>query len=100
VKNAEQKGLESKEGGSLMADVAVNVKISTESQDNLEDIMEKIKKTCRVNAIKLEEIGFGIKIIKAQIFVDDKVEGFDAVEERIKAIKGVNELDVLSMDRQ
>lgn len=53
-----------------------------------------------MNAIKLEEIGFGIKIIKAQIFVDDKVEGFDAVEERIKAIKGVNELDVLSMDRQ
>lgn len=43
MKNAEQKGLESKEGGSLMADVAVNVKISTESQDNLEDIMEKIK---------------------------------------------------------
>ncbi|MFA5382753.1 MAG: elongation factor 1-beta [Candidatus Micrarchaeia archaeon] len=83
-----------------MADVAVNVKISSEEQDNLEELIEKIKKVCRVNTAELEDIGFGIKIIKAQIFVDDKDEGFDEVEERIKAVEGVSEIDVISMDRQ
>ncbi len=83
-----------------MADVVVNVKISTESQDNLDEMIEKIKSVCRINTSTLEDVGFGIKIIKAQIFVEDKDEGFDEVEERIKAIEGISEVDVVSMDRQ
>jgi len=83
-----------------MAIVVVNVKISTEDQENLEEKIEKLKEVCKINTAKLEEIGFGIKVIKAQIFVEDKEEGFDKVEERIKAVDGISEVDVLSMDRQ
>ncbi|MCC7552083.1 elongation factor 1-beta [Candidatus Micrarchaeota archaeon] len=83
-----------------MADVVVNVRISTEDQDRIQEMIEKIKEVCRLNMAELEDVGFGIKVIKAQIFVEDKEEGFDEVEERIKAIEGISEIDVLSMDRQ
>lgn len=83
-----------------MADVVVNVRISTEDQDNLEEMIEKLRLVCRLNTSSLEDVGFGIKVIKAQIFVEDKDEGFDEVEERIRAIDGISEVDVLSMDRQ
>jgi len=83
-----------------MADVAVTMRISTTEQDIIEAVEEKIKSTVRVHSTQIDNIGFGIKVIKAIIFVDDKVEGMDNVEDKIKNIEGVGEIEVLSMDRQ
>jgi len=82
-----------------MADVTVDVKISVRDLDKIEQIADKIKTVARVAKIEFEDVGFGIKVIRAKILVDDKVEGFDTVEDKIKKIEGVSEIDVLNMDR-
>ncbi|MCD6226947.1 elongation factor 1-beta [Candidatus Micrarchaeota archaeon] len=82
-----------------MADVTVDVKISVKDLDKIEQIADKIKTVARVAKIEFEDVGFGIKVIRAKILVDDKVEGFDTVEDKIKKIEGVSEIDVLNMDR-
>ncbi len=82
-----------------MADVSVDIKISVEDLDKLDQVAEKVKQTVRVASLTFEDIGFGIKLIRAKVLVDDKIEGFDSVEEKIKAIKYVSQVDVVSMDR-
>jgi len=82
-----------------MADVTVDLKISVQDMDKLDEVAEQIKKLTRVAALGFQDIGFGIKVIRAKILVDDKVEGFDVIEEKIKEIEDVSEVDVLGMDR-
>ena len=82
-----------------MADVTVDIKVSVKNFDKIEEIANKIKAVARVAKIEFEDVGFGIKVIRAKVLVDDKVEGFDTVEDKIKKIEGVSEVDVLGMDR-
>ncbi|MCC7570957.1 hypothetical protein KO465_06475 [Candidatus Micrarchaeota archaeon] len=82
-----------------MADVTVDLKISVQDMDKLDEVAEQIKKLTRVAALGFQDMGFGIKVIRAKILVDDKVEGFDVIEEKIKEIEDVSEVDVLGMDR-
>ena len=82
-----------------MADVTVDLRISVEDLDQIEQVAERIKKVARVKAIGYEEIGFGIKVMRVYILVDDKVEGFDTIEDKLRAVEGVSEVDVMGMDR-
>lgn len=82
-----------------MADVTVDLRVSVEDLDRIEEIAEKIKEIVRVADLRYEEVGFGIKMIRAKILVDDKVEGFDSIEEKINNIDGVSGITVISMDR-
>lgn len=58
-------------------------------QDITKDIKEKLKPT----SMQIEEIAFGIKILKV-MFVHEDTEGSTVFEEKLRKIKGVNEVEV------
>ncbi len=82
-----------------MGEVAVLLKISVDDMDKFNDVMEKVKQLDVVQKTQEEEIGFGIKVIKALAVVEDAEGKMTELENSIKSIDGVSEVDVLSVDR-
>jgi len=51
----------------------------------------------RLNTIDLEPIGFGLSIVKVSYVFSDKVDGLlEKQENFLRAIPGVNEIEVIS----
>ena len=83
-----------------MAEVTIDLKISVSDLEKIEQIAKSIETVVKVGSITYEDIGFGIKIIRAKVLLDDKGDvGFDVIEEKIKELDGINEVDVMGMDR-
>ena len=78
-----------------MGKVAVSIKVSTKEGANLKSIEADIKKIKDVKDVTEENIGFGIKIIKVLVVIDDSSGGSQAIEDKISAINGVDMIDVL-----
>ncbi len=75
-----------------MGNVATLFKVYAESGTE-DEVSNSIKKLNPKN-VKLEEIAFGIKTILV-LFVHTDEEGSTTYEEKLKAIKGVNEVEVV-----
>lgn len=81
-----------------MAEVIVRTKIYVENPEEIGKIEEEIKKSFKVGESKIEELGFGIKILKVVFMIDEK-EGIDKSEEKLKGINGVKQVEIESVDR-
>ncbi len=79
-----------------MGEVFVVFKISVEDQSLLGKVKEEIKKLSP-KELKEENIGFGIKVLKAMFVVMD--EGINSLEEKISSINGVSSVDVEDLGR-
>ncbi len=78
--------------GTVIGDGAVWVKVCVESGS--EDAVSKtISDNLKPKSLQFEEIGFGIKVLKA-FFVHDDSTGSSEIEESIRKIPGVNEVEV------
>ena len=78
-----------------MGDVAVSLKIMPESPDtDLERVKEEISKKVEVKDSKIEPLAFGLKALKILIIVPD--EGMKNIENEIKSINGISEVEVES----
>ena len=78
-----------------MGNVAIKLKIMPESPDtNLEKIKEEISKKVEIKDSKIEPIAFGLKALKILVIASD--EGTEKIEEEIKNIEGVSEVEVES----
>ncbi len=75
-----------------MGDVATIFKIYTETGKETE-VRDSIIKTLKPKSIQLEDVAFGIKVIKV-MFVHTDEEGSTAIEEKLKAVKDVTEVEV------
>lgn len=75
-----------------MGDVATIFKIYTETGKETE-VRDSIIKTLKPKSIQLEDVAFGIKVIKV-MFVHTDEEGSTAIEEKLKGIKNVTEVEV------
>ena len=75
-----------------MGDVATIFKIYTETGKEIE-VRDSILKTLKPKSIQLEDVAFGIKVIKV-MFVHTDEEGSTAIEEKLKAVKDVTEVEV------
>ena len=75
-----------------MGNVSVIAKIYPEDPSQIEEIKKEIGKIGKLMDAKIEEIGFGAKALKVMIMVPDS-EGGD-MEEKIKTIKGVSQVQV------
>ena len=82
-----------------MADVAVNMKIYLENPEKAEEIVEKIKVSMPLKDSKIEDVGFGIKLIKALFVIPDGEGGTDKLEEQLNAIEGISNVEVESATR-
>jgi len=80
-------------------DVAVDVKIFVEDNSSIELVKKELTKITKVHKVIEEEIGFGIKVIKATLLLSDKDGGMDSLERKIREIKDVTELEVENVTR-
>jgi translation elongation factor EF-1beta len=56
--------------------------------------MSEIKEKMKPQDMRAEEIGFGIKLIKAAFRFNDEQTGSSKIEEAVKNIEGVGEVEV------
>lgn len=84
---------------SMEYDVAVDIKVFIEDHSKLDHIKNEISKIAKVQKFWEEEIAFGAKALKAVLLMSDKEGGMDSVEEKIRAIDGVSEIEVENVTR-
>ncbi len=75
-----------------MGKVAVLFKVYVEAGQE-EIVGRDIAQNLKPNSMQLEEIAFGIKVIKV-LFIHEDTEGSDIYEQKLKKVKGVNEVEV------
>ena len=88
-----------------MTRLVARVKIlPAEAESDLESIIHALK-TKAPEGVKMlahakEPIAFGLQAIIADLVLEDEAGQMDRLEEFVKSIHGVGEIDVLSMSRQ
>ncbi|RME79463.1 MAG: elongation factor 1-beta [Methanobacteriota archaeon] len=81
-----------------MGDVVVTVKVHVENPDNIDNVLGAIKEKLQVSDSAIEELGFGIKVLKVAVMSSD-AEGSPDVEGIISSIDGVSSVEVESVTR-
>lgn len=79
--------------------VAAELKIFIQDASKLDAIKEALGKLAKVNSANEEEGPFGIKILKVTLLMNDAEGGMDVLEEKIKALEGVSQLEVENVGR-
>jgi translation elongation factor EF-1beta len=77
-----------------MGKVSVLAKIFPEDFEEIERIKSEISSKFSIKDHRIEDIGFGIKVLKVLILTDDTGANF---EEELKKIKGVSEVEIESI---
>lgn len=75
-----------------MGKVATVFKVYTEGGKEAE-VSKEIKDKLKPNGMQMEEVAFGIKVLKV-MFVHEDEEGSTAFEENIRKIKNVTEVEI------
>lgn len=86
-------------GATMKYDVAVEIKIFVQENSKLEQVKKELAKIANVESTREEEVGFGIKALKATLLMNDSEGGLDLLEEKIRALDGVSELEVENISR-
>jgi elongation factor 1-beta len=88
-----------------MARLVVRIRIlPAETESNLENVVESIKKSLptgmEMKSSSMEPIAFGLKAILGDFLLDDAEGQMDKLEESIKSIEGVGQIEVTNISRQ
>lgn len=76
-----------------MSKVAVIFKIYPR-ENELDTALKEIKDKLKPAAIQSEDVAFGIKVIKARFVFDDSNSSSSSIEDRLKRLNGVGEVEV------
>ena len=79
--------------------VAVKIKVYVDAPESFESVKSGIEKLVKVQKFWEEDIGFGIKVLKANLLLADDAGGMDQLESSIRKISGVSELEVETVTR-
>ncbi len=89
-----------------MADwnVVARLRIMPEDVEvDLGKIRERVKKLagdrCEVHSMEEKPIAFGLKALEVNLLLNDKQGGMDEVQEDIRKIDGVGEVEVTDLNR-
>ena len=88
-----------------MARLVVRIRIlPAEAESNLEEVVELIGKSVpegmEMKSSSMEPIAFGLKAIIGDFLLDDAEGQMDKLEESIKQVDGVGEIEVMNISRQ
>ncbi|MDQ3883619.1 MAG: elongation factor 1-beta [Thermoproteota archaeon] len=88
-----------------MARLVARIRIlPAESDSNLENVVESIKKSVpqgmEMKNSSMEPIAFGLNAIIGDFLLDDAEGQMDKLEESIKNVEGVGEIEVTNISRQ
>ena len=88
-----------------MARLVVRIRIlPAEAESNLEEVVELIEKSVpegmELKRSSMEPIAFGLKAIIGDFLLDDAEGQMDKLEESIKQVNGVGEIEVMNISRQ
>jgi elongation factor 1-beta len=88
-----------------MARLVVRIRIlPAEADSNLEIVSESIKQSLppgmELKSSSMEPIAFGLKAIVGDFLLDDAEGQMDKLEESIKSVEGVGEIEVTNISRQ
>lgn len=88
-----------------MARLVVRIRIlPAEAESNLEEVVEQIEKSVpegmELKSSSMEPIAFGLKAIIGDFLLDDAEGQMDKLEESIKQVNGVGEIEVMNISRQ
>ncbi len=88
-----------------MTRLVVRIRIlPAEAESNLENIVESIKKSLptgmEMKSSSMEPIAFGLKAIVGDFLLDDAEGQMDKLEDSIKSIEGVGQIEVTNISRQ
>lgn len=79
--------------------VAARLKIYLDAPDSLEGVKKGIEKITKVQRFWEEDVGFGIKVLKVNILMQDSEGGMEKLESSIRKVPGVSELEVEEVGR-
>jgi len=87
-----------------MGKVVAVIKIFPESTEVdlnsvLDEIKQKIPQDATIRDARIEDIAFGLKVLKIAIIVPEVEGSLESVEECIRGIKGVSEIEVEGVTR-
>lgn len=82
-----------------MGDVALIIRVMPQSPDvDLATLTGKIRERVpRLNDVREEPIGFGLKALKIVVIVSDAAGESDTVEDDINAIEGVERAEIIEL---
>jgi elongation factor 1-beta len=88
-----------------MARLVVRIRIlPAEAESNLEEVVEIMRKSVpegmELKNSSMEPIAFGLKAIIGDFLLDDAEGQMDKLEESIKRVQGVGEIEVMNISRQ
>ena len=88
-----------------MARLVARIRIlPAEAESNLENVVEWLKKSVppgmEMKSSSMEPIAFGLKAIVGDLLLDDAEGQKDKLEESIKSVEGVGEIEVTNISRQ
>ncbi|HJN55002.1 MAG TPA: hypothetical protein QF646_01280 [Candidatus Poseidoniales archaeon] len=86
----------------MSGEVSITYKVMLDSSmedPNAEEICEEVIRVSGVQAAGTKPLAFGMKYIEAVCKIEDGEGKVDELEDALKAIDGVGELEVLEMGR-
>jgi translation elongation factor aEF-1 beta len=79
--------------------VVAHLKVYVEDPSAMDTVKAEIEKLCKVQAFNEEDVGFGIKALKVNLLMADSEGGMDQLEDKIKGIEKVSQVEVESVGR-
>ncbi len=79
-------------------EVAVSMKLFLENQNKINETIDEINKVIKISNFKIEDIGFGIKVLKIIFLMPDQ-GGIDKIEEKIASLPNISQVQVEEVSR-
>jgi len=79
--------------------VAARVKIYLDDPASMAEVKSGIEKLIKVQKFWEEDVGFGIKVLKANLLITDSEGAMDELEGKLRGVKGVSEIEVEEVGR-